>query len=271
MRVTLHSPDAQGRNFAWLDEHRDSWMAPFADMMNEDDRVIGRVLDVGCADEPASSEGTVIRAALSRIGTWDGLDPSDDVFKHPLLTRRWKGGVEELVANGEIPESEYDAAISCFVFEHVADPRAHLAAIHKTLKPGGVVMGYTPNWWHPFAMVSRSIELIGLKDRFSNDGSDSDVAKVNAYPAYYRLGSAGRIAKAARGLGYSALDVWYMPCTQWQQYFPSAMRFAPRLYARLFGTKVRGLHQMIVFRLQKEGEWQSAGTGTTHADDAAVA
>ena len=34
---------------------------------------------------------------------------------------------------------------------------------------------------------------------------------------------------------------------------PGALRFAPRLYSRMLGSKVRGLHQMIVFRLEKEG------------------
>ena len=45
------------------------------------------------------------------------------------------------------PDATFDVVLSFDVFEHIADSDAHLAEVHRVLRPGGVYALQTPNKW----------------------------------------------------------------------------------------------------------------------------
>lgn len=244
LQITRHPPDPDMRSLGATLRRHDEWQRVFNRILEQEHALTGgRILDIGAGTHPPKMD--LIREPLTRAARWDGVEPDPAVSAHPLLNDRWVGTLEERIA--DIPDAAYDAAVECFVAEHVADPPAHLAAVARVLKPGAALFGYTPNGLHPFAMLSRTIEVVGFKRWFVHHGP----AQVNDYPAYYRLNTAARIARAARGLPFDRLDVWHVPCAHWRFQFPSALRFGPLAFEAALGTKIAALNQMLVFRLRK--------------------
>ena len=74
---------------------------------------------------------------------------------------------------------------------------------------------------------------------------------VNDYPAYYRCNSPSAIARAIRELKFQRVTYYYVPCLQWDTYFPRALRWAPRVYDFLLGTRLNRLMQIFIVRLEK--------------------
>ncbi|MEZ6318789.1 MAG: methyltransferase domain-containing protein [Phycisphaerales bacterium] len=246
LAIQVHRADPSMRSLRAAIDRADEWQRVYNRVVSEESSIVGgRILDIGAGVHPPTLD--LIREPMTRAAQWDGVEPDPDVKDHPLLNQRWVGLLEQRI--DDIPQAAYDAAFECFVVEHVSDPRAHLTAIARVLKPGAALFGYTPNWTHPFAMMSRAIELIGFKRWFVKHGT----SEVNDYPAYYRLNTPARLARAARGLGYERLDVWYVPSAHWRLHFPMPLRLAPLAYEAVLGTKVSSLNQMLLFRLRKAG------------------
>lgn len=246
LAIQVHRADPSMRSLRTTLARATEWQHVFNRVVSEESSIVGgRILDIGAGVHPPKMD--LIRAPMERAVQWDGVEPDPQVADHPNLTERWVGLLEGCV--DQMPQGVYDAAFECFVVEHVSDPRGHLAAVERVLKPGAALFGYTPNWLHPFAMLSRTIEVVGFKKWFVKHGA----TEVNDYPAYYRMNTTARLARAARGLGFDRLDVWHVPCAHWRFQFPKALRFAPLVYEAVLGTKVPSLNQMLLFRLRKAG------------------
>lgn len=242
MEVVIAPRVGLAGNFAALDADRPSSSVYFASVINGDSRLTGKVLDVGCG-----KSGPTVPAyatTLRRAAQIDGIDPFPEVKDNPMLTRRWVGGLEDVP---DVPSNEYDAVVSFFVAEHVANPAAFLAAVHRVLKPGGVFYACTPHSQHPFAWCVRLVETLNLK------GKMEDLAQRgwNRYPAYYRLNSRRAVLRAARGLDFARAEFHYHPCVQWDENFPRVLRWAPRLFDRLIGVHVTAMAQQMMFKLEK--------------------
>ena len=75
--------------------------------------------------------------------------------------------------------------------------------------------------------------------------------RVNDYPAYYRCNSPGAVRRAIRGSGFRHATFYFHPCVQWDNYFPSCLRWAPRAYDFMLGSRFTPLMQVIMVRLEK--------------------
>lgn len=224
---------------------RSGFQREFVRLVGGCPQAAGRVLDIGCGGripEPLAGLAT-------RFGTLDGVDPDPDVAKHPLLERRWHGCFEAM----DVPGETYDLAYAYNVMEHLADPRPFLARVQQVLRPGGVFWALTPNQRHPFAILSRSIELMGLKGfaRQKIGRAANGEMCVNDYPAYYRCNSPGAVQRAIRGLGFSRATFYFHPCLQWDTYFPRVLRWFPRGYDFVAGTRLAPFMQIFMMRLDK--------------------
>jgi 2-polyprenyl-3-methyl-5-hydroxy-6-metoxy-1,4-benzoquinol methylase len=98
----------------------------------------GRLLDVGC------TTGFFLEAAAERGWSAVGIDPNPyaiDVAREKGLT------VEQATIEDASFEAESFDAITVFdVIEHLRRPLDLLAKARELLRPGGVVLLYTPNW-----------------------------------------------------------------------------------------------------------------------------
>ncbi len=248
MQVTVAPKAVVPGGFRELDENRAGFAEHFAQIMEADPRTKGRVLDVGCGkngpDLKNGKQEFVFFPLIRRASQLDGLDPFPEVMQNPHIKEKWVGTLEQ----SSVPAGAYDAMLSFFVLEHVGDTQGFLRAVHRALKPGGVFYALTPSSRHPFAWIVRLIEAFNAKravERITKEG------EVNRIPTYYRLNSPSAIAKSAQGMGFSHLEVFYYPAINWETYFPKPLRFVPRMYDHLVGTKFRGANQQVLFKLEK--------------------
>ncbi|MHC4080319.1 MAG: class I SAM-dependent methyltransferase [Planctomycetota bacterium] len=258
MRVVIAPPYPKARRFAELESDHGGPHDYFARLLDADPRMRQCVLDIGCgADLPRVDR---MREVLSGCTRLDGVDPDPGIQGHPHLTRRWCTTFEQ----SDVPDDSYDAIFTFWVLEHVADARAFLSRTCRVLRPGGVLYAFTPHAVHPFALMTRAVQAVGLRQPWRR----SSRQKVNPYPAYYRLNRLGSIVRAARGLNFESAEFHYVPSLAWHNYFPPAVRFLPRLYDRLLTARYRRCANVLIFKLEKAGEAAAAGgpAGTGQED-----
>jgi len=226
---------------------RSDFQAVFRSLVAADPNSLGRVLDVGCG----AQLNPAVRELYDRAAVVHGVDPTPEVMANNALdpAGRWQGTME----SAAVPEHSYDLAIAYNVVEHVSHPAAFLEAVFRVLKPGGTAWILTPNGSHPFAMLSRSLELAGLKPFFARHNPG-----VNDYPAYYRLNRLGAIRRHAAAAGFRSARVVYVPCMQWDSYFPYWLRWVPRLYDRMIGLRLARAMQVLIVGLSKPADGSSA-------------
>jgi SAM-dependent methyltransferase len=212
-----------GQEIPWIevDKDRHSFQRRFVKLLLDIPGFQGRVLDIGCG----SALPEALKPITGRYGSLDGVDPSDGIEQHRLLEQRWNAPFEA----SDIPANAYDLAYTYNVLEHLADPAPFFRKLHSVLKPGGVFFALTPNGFHPFAVLSRSIELIGLKPyaRQKIGHGENGAMAVNNYPAYYRCNTPTAVARAIRGLNFKQVTCYYFPCLQWDTFFAKALRWMP--------------------------------------------
>jgi SAM-dependent methyltransferase len=218
-----------------LSEHQ----LAFGRLIAAEPGVGGRVLDVGCGPGLHGAVGFV----AGRARQIDGVDPSPEVHRHPDLTLRWQSTLEQ----APIPESTYDLAVAFNVVEHLPDPRPFLAAVHRVLKPGGVFWALTPHANHPFCMLSRALDVTGVKYLIARRN-----AGVNDYPAYYRLNRKRQVRRAIRGLGFDAPRFEHFTAPGWHVgYFPRALHWGPVLFDHLIGDRFKTFNLIFAFALRR--------------------
>jgi SAM-dependent methyltransferase len=214
------------------------FQAEFRDRVAREQAVLGRVLDIGCSNTLHECLGFMPCVAEQ----FDGLDPGVEVHSHPHLAQRWQGFFEQVPC----PEAAYDMAYAYNVVEHVNAARPFFEKLARVLKPGGVFWALTPHSRHPFAMLSRGIEVVGFKKKFSER-----LEGVNDYSAYYRLNSRSAVLRAIDGLGFSSADFYYMRAPGWHSgYFPRVLSWVPMLYDQL-SNPIPSLRIILAYRLQR--------------------
>ena len=99
----------------------------------------GRILDVGCA------MGNFLHM-MTRLGPWEtyGLDIDEQATGYAQDRYRVCSFTGELTDAG-YPDSYFDVVTMWDVMEHLHDPTAALAEVHRILKPDGLFLARVPN------------------------------------------------------------------------------------------------------------------------------
>jgi SAM-dependent methyltransferase len=98
----------------------------------------GRVLDVGCG-----AGGALV--ALARAGKWDVFGLELDVEAARRAAAQGFNVRQGDLVDSDFPPGSFDLIRMGHVIEHVRDPIATLRRAWELLKPGGTLVGETPN------------------------------------------------------------------------------------------------------------------------------
>jgi len=100
-----------------------------------------RLLDAGCGG------GAYVHALAARGADARGIECNEE----KLAT----GSASPRISHGDIERTEleagsFDAVLLNEVLEHVPNDGAALREMHRLLRPGGALLVFSPNRWHPF-------------------------------------------------------------------------------------------------------------------------
>jgi len=130
-----------------------------------------------------------------------GVDPDEEIFKNPFLH---EAKVLPL-PSGIIPyeENTFDVVFSANVLEHVADPVIMFKEIRRVLKPGGVFLFKTPNFWHYVPIIAHltptsfHVFITKLRGRESHD----------TFPTLYTCNTTKAVRKFAKETDMEIVDL----------------------------------------------------------------
>jgi SAM-dependent methyltransferase len=133
---------------------------------------------------------------LSKIGSVTGVDIDPEVLNNDACVRAE-------VFDGlhfPFPDNSFDACVSNWVLEHVADPRTHFNEVARVLRPGGMYCFRTPNLFHYVMLGSR------LTPHFLHLNTANRLRGLNAdahdpWRTYYRANSKRRLKSLIQEVG----------------------------------------------------------------------
>ncbi len=99
---------------------------------------VGRLLDVGCGD------GRFLRLARQAGFTADGIEFSPEGARRSAEALNRPVAIGDLSVDPLLP-GPFDTITLWHVLEHVGDPARLLAAVHRRLRPGGLIAVAVPN------------------------------------------------------------------------------------------------------------------------------
>jgi SAM-dependent methyltransferase len=108
--------------------------------------------DVGCGRYVFPSNTPLARQLAARSGFLFGIDPDPNIRDNALLNQRFEGVVEDCVT-----PHRFDLVTMRMVAEHIVDPDRSIAKVAELLKPGGLLVIYTPNKWSPVPVITRLV------------------------------------------------------------------------------------------------------------------
>ncbi len=155
-----------------------------------------RILEVGAGPTNPTSR------FLASLGTLTGADPDPAVRDNTALA------AAATIEAGRLPfaDAAFDAVVSNYVVEHVADPSQHLAEIRRVLAPHGRYVFRTPNRHHYVATVSwltphwfHALVANRLRGRGHGDH--------DPYPTSYAMNTERAVTELAAARGFAVTSL----------------------------------------------------------------
>jgi 2-polyprenyl-3-methyl-5-hydroxy-6-metoxy-1,4-benzoquinol methylase len=146
-----------------------------------------RWLDVGCGRDLFPSNPSFARTLAARCERLVGVDPSANVLENPLLHDAHQTLIDEFETT-----ERFDVATLRMVAEHIAVPHRAVAAVVRTLRPGGRVVVYTVNRRSPLTIASRIVPFSyhhGIKKLFWR------TEEKDTFPVEYRMNTRAELKR----------------------------------------------------------------------------
>lgn len=109
-------------------------------------------LDVGCGRDIFPNNRSLAEILARRCARLVGLDPDPNVDENCLVHERVRATLNDYQCT-----RRFDVVTLRMVAEHLAQPRAAIAALARLTKTGGRVVVYTVHKWSPAAILARVV------------------------------------------------------------------------------------------------------------------
>ena len=156
------------------------------------------VLEIGCG-----RTAPLLRKLKGTIGSLRGVDLVDFTIDDPDI---------ELINNDvadmkDIADADVDFAFSRSVMEHVGNIDRCYAELYRILKPGGIYLFLTPNFWDYGSLISCLIP-----NRFHQQivSRSEGRAAENTFPTFYRSNTRRSIERLAKSHGFTVKTLDYL-------------------------------------------------------------
>ena len=127
--------------------------------------------------------------------------------------------------------SEFDAAFSVFVLEHVTDPDRFTAACAAALKPGGLLFGLTVNKWHYFGFSTWAATRLGISEWPLPRVRPGPEVEDYHFPTAYRMNTIQGLSRLLAEYGFTSVEfrMWDLP-PMYTPYLPSRLAGAAKAW-----------------------------------------
>jgi SAM-dependent methyltransferase len=129
-----------------------------------------------------------------RAGVVCGVDPDPRVVDNPYLDDGREGIGESIPWDDE----SFDVVICDNVFEHLERPEEVFAEVWRVLKPGGLFLAKTPNFWH-YVAIGASITPHWFHQRFN---AARGRLEEDTFPTRYRANTQRDLRRLAAATGF---------------------------------------------------------------------
>jgi SAM-dependent methyltransferase len=180
----------------WFPNDEDAY-AGFLEAVTRRVPPVGKVLDLGCGRH----------TQLAHLANPDLEIWGTDFQEHPEQANR--DFFRLLGPGGVIPFADefFDLVTTNMVLEHVVNPEAFRAEVHRVLKPGGYFVGNTICSLHYVTWLRRAVGLLPhafnqwlVRKLYGREECDT-------FPTYYRMNTPAKLARQFSGLGYELVEV----------------------------------------------------------------
>ncbi len=167
--------------------------------------------DVGCGRYVFPSNEPLAKRLSERCGFLFGIDPDPNIRDNKLISEGFEGVVEDCDTR-----HRFDLITLRMVAEHIQDPDRSIAKLGELLKPGGLIVIYTPNKWAPMSIMAALVP-----NRFHHRMKTLiwDVEERDTFPTAFRLNTRPTLERYCSRQGLEEVFFVYLDdCRTWQNF-----------------------------------------------------
>jgi SAM-dependent methyltransferase len=164
-------------------------------------------LEVGCGHEIFGDWLPSGENLVAKCDMVVGIDYDfGSLQKNRLIRNRIVGDIHNLPCR----DGAFDLITANMVMEHVSDPVGAMKSVKRLLKPNGIFIFHTPNYWHYAAFLS-SIIPQKVKNKLIEiaEGREED----DVFPTFYKLNDVPSIVRAAKAGGLEIREFHKLSCS----------------------------------------------------------